>query len=299
MKKIPLETTVVEAYKFLFQNILSIIGTIWLPILALVVVIAALVASVIPHAWLTGGFSPPADPEAFVLSVLPVIMLAVPVITFAGLLTGAMVRVGILRHALGLKTTTTWAYFSLESRVWRMVAVALLGVVVYIGVILVAAMVIGAFAFGLKLIPDVPPFVTGLVIAVLVVAAIVWAIYVMLRMFFFLPAVVVAENKVGVGRSWSLGKGNALRMFVVLIAVTLPVVIIGEIAIYATMLSTLISIGLQQPDMNSPAAAIAMLQSMLPLIPVVLVIVFLMMVSITGLTLGAVGKAYKAVTAEA
>lgn len=296
MKKIPLEETIVESYKFLFGNIISIIGTLWLPVLLYIAVLGATLVSVIPHEWLAGNVGKLADPDAWARSMLPVFMLWVPVLMLSGLLIGAMVRVGILRHALGQKATTTWVWFSLGARVWRMVAATLLNLAVYAGLVAAVVIAVGAAGFVMHLI-NAPQALSVLVTIVLVIAGIVWVIYTLLRMFFFLPAIIVDQNRVGVARSWELGKGNVWRMIVVFLAVVVPVVIVGEIGIYATIFSTLANFGITHQGTLAPAEFAELLRALLPLVPVLVVIYLLMVVAMIGLMLGAIGKAYLAVTA--
>jgi hypothetical protein len=297
VKKIPLEDTIVETYKFLFQNFLSIIGTLWLPFVLFIAVIAALLASLIPHAWLAGDFTPVADPDGFFRAHIPQLMLALPVVYLTLFLVSAMIRVGILRHALGQKTTTTWVYFSLGSRIWRMVGAMLLMAVVYVGLVLAVVIAVGASGIVMHLV-HASALVTGLVAALLIIAGIVWAIYTLLRMFFFLPAIIVDQDRIAVGKSWELGRGNVWRMIVVMIAVVVPAVMIGEIGIYTTVLSTIAGTGIAHQGAPTPEMFAAILKSLVPVLPILICIYLAMIIAIVGLSLGAVGKAYKAVTAE-
>jgi hypothetical protein len=296
MKKIPLEPTIVGAFRFLFTNIVSIIGVMWFPLLVFVALAAGLVCSIVPPAWLHCDFSALPDPQAFILSRLPLIILAVPVLILASLLLGAMIRVGILRHALGEKTRTTFIYFSLGARVWRMVAAGLLYLVVYCGIEIAAWIVIGIVTAVLTQIPQLPPVAAGAITGVLSLAAIVAGIYIVVRLFFFLPSVVVAENKVGVARAWALGKGNVWRIVAVLIVVTLPVVLVMGVLFYVTVLSTLVIEAVRMHPAG-PEEAAAFLRALLPVLPVIVGVFILACIAMTGLVYGAMGAAYKAVTA--
>ncbi len=296
MKKIPLESTIVGSYKFLFQNIVSIIGVLWLPVVLFAAVLGALVYGIVPHKWLTCDFTAIPDPESFVRERLPLLMAAAPVLIISGLLAGAMVRVGILRHAVGEKTTTTWVYFSLGARVWRMIAVVLLAIVICILLEIVAGIAFGILTAVFSMLPQVPVAAVSLVSLLLCIIVVVGVVYVMVRLFFFLPAVVVAENKVGVARSWNLGKGNVWRIIVVLIAVILPIELIVGMIFYATVVPTVIVEAIRQQPQGK-AEAIAFLKSLWPVLPVLLGAYLVAAIAISGLVLGAVGKAYKAVTA--
>ena len=48
------------------------------------------------------------------------------------------------------------------------------------------------------------------------IVAVLWYIYAAVRLVFFLPAVVVAEEQIGLGRSWALGRGNFWRIIIVI-----------------------------------------------------------------------------------
>jgi hypothetical protein len=295
MKKIPLESTIVGSYKFLFSNIVSIIGTMWFPLVLMFALAGALVWSIVPHDWCQGGFKPEEVKEV-VLSHLPMIVSGLFALFIAGMLVRAMITVGILRHAVGEKTSTTFVYFSLGARVWRMVGVALLAVVISVILEIGAVMLFVISNVVLSVIPHAPTAVVALVNFVLTVVVVLVVIYVMLRLFFFLPAVVVAENKIGVGRAWELGKGNVWRMIVVLLAAVIPVYVLAAAACYLTVIPTIVVEAVRhQPQ--GPDEALAFFKSLWPLLPVLAGIFIVAAIAITGLVLGAIGRAYKAVTA--
>jgi hypothetical protein len=296
MKKIPLEPVITGAFRFLFTNIVSIVGVMWFPLLVFVALVAGLVCGIVPHAWLHGDFTALPDPQAYILSRLPLIVLALPVFILGSLLLGAMIRVGILRHALGEKTRTSFIYFSLGARVWRMAAAGLLYFAVYCGIEIVAWITIGIVTAVMIQIPQVSPVAAGAITAVLSLAAILAGIYILVRLFFFLPSVVVAENKVGVGRAWALGKGNVWRIVAVLIVVTLPVVLVSGVLFYVTVLSTILNEAARVHPAG-PEQAAAFLKAFLPILPVIAAIFILACIAMTGLVSGAMGRAYKAVTA--
>jgi hypothetical protein len=301
MNKIPLEATLAGAYRFLFSNIVSIIGTLWFPVVLLAGLIGGLVWLVVPHAWLMGTL--PAiskdhvDKDA-VMVVMELCAIGIPLLLVGGLLVRAMVAVGILRHSTGEKTSPTLIYFSLGARVWRMVAVILLAVVVYVGLYIAAVALMTIVNIVVAAIPHVPPIATGVVNFALGLVVVITFAYVMLRLFFFLPAVVVAENKVGLGRAWALGQGNVWRILVILLAVIVPVQFLAGIVFYMTVIPTVVFAAIRQHP-EGPEQALAFLKSLWPLLPLFGGIIFVAAIAITGLMLGAIGTAYKAVTAQA
>jgi hypothetical protein len=298
MKKIPLEATIIDAYKFFFHNIISIIGTVWFPVVVFVGVLGALLASIVPHEWLAGHFVAPQNPEAFFLSRRGLIVAAETVVVPVGLLVSAMIRVGILRLAVGEKSGLTLFWFSLGAKVWRMIGAMLLTV---IGCIVVVAIAVGAVVLAycvLHAIPHLSNAVTVLVTVLLAIAAIVGIVYVLVRQFFFLPAVIVAENKIGLKRSWALGKGNVWCAIVIWLAVVIPVSMITGIITNATLMPAFMTQAAHLGPNPPPAEMMGLFTALLPLLPVIIAIELLSGLVILGTMLGAVGKAYKAVTVD-
>ena len=298
MKKIPLEATIIDAYKFFFHNIISIIGTVWFPVVVFLAVLGALVASIVPHEWLVGHFVAPQNPEAFFLSRIGLILAAEAVVMPVGLLVSAMIRVGILRLAVAEKSGLTLFWFSLGAKVWRMIGAMILTV---IGCIVVAGIAVGAVVLaycGLHAIPHLPNAVTVLVTVVLAIAAVVGIVYVLVRQFFFLPAVIVAENKIGLKRSWALGKGNVWRAIVIWLAVVIPVSMITSIITNATLMPVLMTQAVHFGPNPSPADLMGLFTALAPFLAAIIAIELLSGLVILGTMFGAIGKAYKAVTAD-
>ena len=88
------------------------------------------------------------------------------------------------------------------------------------------------------------PALYGLVEFAAVVAGICWVIYMMVRLMFFLPTVVVAEGGLGLARSWELGAGNFWRMaalFVVcILAPMMAISTVSNIIFLPLMMSVVI-----------------------------------------------------------
>ncbi|MGC9954177.1 MAG: hypothetical protein ABSD21_07855 [Rhizomicrobium sp.] len=292
MKKIPLETTLVGAYRFLVTNIVSIIGTIWFPTVLVLGLLAGLVYLVVPHAWLAGDFS---HFEHKQLWSAP-IWLARFAVNIAALIAGSMIAVGLMRHALGLKKSATFIYFSLGAPVWRMFAAILLGLVIMVVLSIVGCLLsTAAFMFGGPLIPHAYAVAAGIAFCVVVVC---FLIYVAFRLFFFLPAVVVAENRIGLGRSWSLGGGNFWRIFLVWLLVVVPVGIIAGIALEMTVLPVVVTEAMKLPHQPTPKDVVAFLRALIVLLPVIATVLILAGIAIRGLLAGAIGTAYNAVAAQ-
>jgi hypothetical protein len=98
-------------------------------------------------------------------------------------------------------------------------------IIVIVIVVMIIAVIAGLGA-GLNLLSGVEPG-PGLIVAfILIYIAIVFLIYALLSFFiirwgYYVPAVVLDEAGVGLGRSWSLTRGSFWRMFFVFLVLTL------------------------------------------------------------------------------
>jgi len=298
LKKIPLEETLGGAYRFLFTNVVSIIGTAWLPFVLLFVLCGGLIYAAVPHEWLNGNFPQIKTFEQAIALVMPILALY-PVILLLTLLMTAMVFTGLMEHALEQKTTPTFVYFSLGAPVWRMLGAFVLYYLVM--VLLIAVLALLLLLAYLIVYPQLPQ---GGGIALLIVLGIVefcFCVYAAVRLFFFLPAVVVAEDHIGLGRAWSLGGGNFWRIVVLLLMTSIPVSFVMQIVLQMTVLPMVASkIAKLQDVLKSgqpESAQIAQIfHAMLPVLPVLLAIILIERIAIMGLVSGAIGKAYIALT---
>lgn len=322
MKKIPLGATLVGAYRFLFTRIISIIGTLWLPFVVMMALIGCILYLVVPHAWWSGNLPNHDATGAFFVALRPVLY-AYPPILLIGLIAVSMMLVGLMRHALGQKKATTFVYFSLGAPVWRMVAACVVADILLILLAVALAVVFYvAFMFATSAIPHLRgpsnpllwpmyplqlyiacgvaghcPYGPGLVgVMVLGVVEFCIFIYAAIRLTFFLPAVVVAETRIGLGRSWSLGGGNFWRMFLVTILTVIPVAIIAGIASHMIISPTIVAETMKLPHHAPLAELFATFRADLKLLPIVLAFGLLQRVALLGLMTGAIGTAYNAVT---
>jgi hypothetical protein len=283
--KIPVGRTIERAYGFAFSNFLNIVGIAWFPIVAFVLVLFGLGFAMAPTIgpMLQGVQSNGVDPSKiggiigfFVLVVL------------LGLVLISMIRVGILRQALGKHEGGVFFYFSLGAPVWRM-----------IGALLLAGIVVTLIALGLLAIGAVISAIAGsipstagavAVRTVTFIGCVCLFIYILVRLVYLLPAVVVAEDTIGLGRAWELSAGNFWRIFVVWLSTYLPLVIVFGI------LSSLVSGGPMIPDIHQGMTPQQVFQAYLAssrgggIAGIVLNLVYVIVSA--GLTSGAAAKAY-------
>jgi membrane-anchored glycerophosphoryl diester phosphodiesterase (GDPDase) len=137
----------------------------------------------------------------------------------------------------------------------------------------------------------------GVGVAVCIVVTCV-LVYSAVRLFFFLPAVVVAENRIGLGRAWSLGGGNFWRIVFVWLLIVVPVGFIAGVTLEMTILPVVVMEAMKLPHKPEAKEVLVFLRSLEPLLPVILTILILWGIAVRGLMMGAIGSAYNAVTAK-
>jgi hypothetical protein len=217
MNKIPVGETISGAYSFAFTKILSVLGVFWLPYLLFVAIVAAAVhflAPDLPNQILHGPYD---------FSLAMSFRRISGIVFLFGIIASAMVTVGLQRKALGLHPGPVFFYFSLGAPVWLLIGAFILAILVIILVVAITAGICIAIWFGAANIGS--PAAVAALRAIAIIAGVCWVIYLEVRLLFFLPAVVVAENTIGLGRSWTLAGGNFWRIIAVWIVVFLPVAI--------------------------------------------------------------------------
>lgn len=213
--KLPVERTIVDAYRFAFGGFISVLGTLWLPYLLLILIafgLIWLIAPDVPHMLRSGEIDLGVGMELIRFAIL------VGIFAF---IVGAMVTVDLQRKAMRTKTGPRWYYFSLSAVVWRMAAASFLAGIV-VGIVVLLTGLIGAAIWSAVASLSA----AALIRVVAVAAAIAAVVYITLRLVFFLPAVVVAERSLGFERTWSLGGHNFWRILLVTIVVVCPVLIV-------------------------------------------------------------------------
>lgn len=222
-RKIPLEATIGGAYGFLVSDFVSIIGIVWFPILLFSGLIgAAIWFGAIAHPLPPFRFDE--DSQAFMQENMP-FLIAVSrlfgAVVLCVMAMGIMLITGLTRKALGLMEGRTFFYFNLGLSFWRLLAAILIAVALL--VVLRLFMQLIAYLWIHFASPALPQ---GIVVIVDVLGAVTFFctfVYVLVRLLFLLPPVVMAENRIGIARAWALGGGNFWRALVVMLAVILPV----------------------------------------------------------------------------
>ena len=222
MNKVPVMATIEAAYGFAFGQFLAVLGIVWLPYLLLYGFIFGLPA-VLGTNFIDLMLSPfSTNPLPFA----PWYMLGVRVLPW--ILT-AVAQVGVLERALRLRTGVEFVYFSLGKPVWRMLGAWLLGIIFFVLALIVITIAGGVLIAVVTITASSNKVLMGAAIALLVLAIVVAVFYFVLRLFFLLGAVVVAEKRIGIERTVELSKGNTGRLFLIALAILVPVLIIEAI----------------------------------------------------------------------
>lgn len=299
MRKIPIGETISGAYSFAFAGFLSVLGIAWFPHLVLLAFAGALIYGLdpgLPGEVLRGEFNP-----GMLFSVLRIYGL----LSLATMLVQAIVTVGLQKKALGKLEGPTFFYFTLGTPVWLLLATYILSVVAIIFVFVLTAGVVAAIAVAAS--HYVAQFGNAIA-AVAIIAGVCWYIYFVVRLTFFLPSVVVAEEQIGLVRAWELGAGNFWRIVLVFIVVFLPVSI-GFGMIRNAVLAPLVipgdlagrfHPGMSMDDIMHTYAGFgkAFMQDLYRAGPFVLVLAVIESIVFLGLGNGAVAAAYRGVTGK-
>lgn len=294
--KIPFARTIAGAYRFAFANFLSVIGIGWFPYLVFAVVTGGIVVLALPligDLWLQDQKT--FDQARLLTALLPLVGAGLTLAVIA-IVTQAMVSVGVMRKALGMHPRPVFIYFSLGSQVWRLIGSYLIVLVLFWCAVALA----GALAAGIALLLSAAPRAASVVaVGVLAAAECIFLVYAAVRLTFFIPAVVVAENHIGLSRSWRLAGGNFWRIFGIALTVTLPV------AIAASMVWSAVAHAMapQLLDLSPPKTSAGLhlyLETIIAAAPRVGPIWALIQIAyfvlLAGLSSGAVATAYRAVT---
>jgi hypothetical protein len=302
MNKIPVGETIARSYGFAFGEFFSVLGIAWLPHLVFVAFVAAVVFGLtpeLPGQVMRGEFN---------ATMIDEITRIAGLLWLASIVTQCMVTVGLQKKALGRLEGLPYFYFSLGAPVWRMLAAYILAILSFVLIVLLTG-ILGSIA-GWAAATMVPQY--GKALAVVIgIACVFWVIYSAVRLFFFLPAVVVAEESIGIVRSWELGGGNFWRIVAVCFVVFVPVAIgfsILQNALVGPLM--LVHSDMQIHTMTTPEdfrrqwpvivhAAIQAVEQMRYAIGAVILLQIAHSIIRLGLANGAVAKAYLEVTGEA
>ena len=257
MTKIPTGDIIARSYGFAFGNFFGNLGIVWLPLL---LAMTGLYFFIVPYihaiALLFQNLPQKGDanglPPDFVAAMQSLSRYAAIVIV-GGLFLRAVTMLGVTQEALGTRKGWPFVYFAIGKDVWRLfgayfIFYVLMQIAVFVivfVVVILAAIVAGVVAVAtgghLAHNPTTGTLIgLGIFAAMIVLyGAIFWFL---LRLGFLLTPVVVAEKKIDIARIWNLSKGNVWRMFLVCVAVFLPIFLVYFAILLVTVLHAVIPV---------------------------------------------------------
>jgi len=235
VKKLPVLTILSRTFGFLLGDLPTILRLSWLPL-----AIAAGVSFYLGGQAIDAIVAAKGDPSAG--AGAPQADLLAGTISFVA---NAIVVVALLRVVLYGDRKPGWpAWISLGVTEGRFMLVYVLLVIAAIAGVIGTALIFSLFAAVAVQVPGLQ-----LIVEMVAFGLLVGAVWVMSKLY-LVPAVVVAENTLGVERAWALMRGNAMRMFIILLLAYLPLAIVG-------VMLTLAILGADMP----PAPDFALLAS--------------------------------------
>jgi len=286
MNKIPVGEAVRFAYEFTFRELGTIIGLIWVPMVALAVI------NFLPYA--LGDMTPSPDLNPTAAGAIALRGLGLWLIS---VLLTACINVPVTRQALGLRTGPAFIHVALgrvELRLWGAYLLLLaIFIVLSIGFVLaVVASGLAANATGSKA-------VVGAVILLVGFAGLCALLFAITRLAFLLAPTVVAEDKISFERNWTLTQGNFWRIAGVLFLVTLPPAVVFLSACFYLMGPEVVALFQQAQHLDQQTIANRMNAITTSHISVMLGIQLIIAPFSVGLTCAASSFAYKTLTAKA
>lgn len=222
MNKIPVGETIVAAYRYTFTGLESILGVIWLPIIVMT----------IGDYFVNGKFLTVMASAMDADDVAQILPMLTGVIGYGliKLLLVSVIGVGITREILAPLKRPLFLRFSLGGAEFRLMA-ALIGLFLLLFLFTLTCLMIGSALGGAAgaipgLAASQKAFGFGMLLALLLSPAL---IYLFVRLSYLVTPSVVQDGGFGIERSWQLAKGNVWRIFLVAMAVIVPLALLDSI----------------------------------------------------------------------
>ena len=297
MNKIPVAQTVAESYRFVFGGLGTVIGLIWLPIVILTV---GGYFTMVPYFSGMAGALDSGDASQQGSLLLHVLAFDIVMIVLM-----AMIAVAIAREILNPVRRPSFLRFALGPAEFRAIGglIALFFLmIIFVVILVIVSMVIGFVANALLPAAGAAGSKGAAGIGALVsVLGFFGLVYIMVRLGFLLVPAVAMEGGFGLERSWQLTKGNFWRIFAVLVATLVPIVIVA----------ILIDLTVLGPDFLNPHLELAhdqaaqmrhsaeQMRQMAAHLPLMMGIGFLLAPFTYGMTFAPAAFAYRALTGKA
>lgn len=283
MKQIPVMETIANAYRFTFLHTGTVVGLVWLPVVILTVA-----------DYFTGG--PFMAGLADVLETQDMAQFGPVLLERLGFTVAQFVLLSVIAAAIGrelLRPLERPLFLKVSlSGVELRIAAAQIALALLTLTLIVVSMFVGAV---IAQFAGAGPQLPGLALlpVVLLAPAI---IYIMVRLGSFVVPAAVTGDGLGLEESWKLAQGNVWRLIVIMLAVTVPIILVEH-----NLQNLVIGAGGSAPDNPSDLAAQmrAManeLRLLLPHLPLLKGIEFLLAPFYYSLICSAPVFAYKALT---
>lgn len=224
MNKIPVMGTVSRAYGFLIGDFITIVRLCWAPLLAA----AALQYYYGPAIMEAARAAMQTNDPTRMMETVPIQYL----LGIAQYVAGIIALVALLRVVIsGDRKPGLFVYFWFGGAELRIIAVTILLLIASVAAFIGGAIVIGVLGALAAAVP-----VLGLLLALACIALVFVVLWITLRLSLISP-VIVTESGLGVERSWALMKGNALRMFLILLVTFVPLAI-GSMIVFGVTLGS-------------------------------------------------------------
>lgn len=175
------------------------------------------------------------------------------------------------------------------------IALMIAGLIAFEIVAVIVGIVVGVAMAGGG-VGHVDPRLIGGLVVLLVIGIEVVYLYFLIRLSYFLVPVTVAENRIGIWRSWELTKGNVWRIVGISLAILLPLFVIEMIAgmiAFGQTIAEFAAAAVKSPGTADARAALLM-KSLLHSLPLLGIVAFVLAPIVYGLVLSPAAFAYRA-----
>jgi len=225
MNKIRVGAVISESVNFSFRKYLPLLGVLWLPMLiSLLFTYFVMLPHFLAVAAGAGGLRPAPSPLA---------VLAMDSVHLALL---AVMSVGVTKEVLGLREGPRFVYLSVgvtELRVFGgYILLALISLVLVIALAIILGFVVAMVSKSATGADPAAIFrMRAMIVPFATVGVLLSILYFLIRLSSFQSAVAVAEHRFGLWRSWALSRGNFWRLFAIVMAIGIPLMVLYVIAL--------------------------------------------------------------------
>ena len=240
--RIPVGKAIVESFGFVFGRYFTLLGIAWLPMLIL-----DAASFLVMRPYYRDAMAPPLQSAEMVPMASSHTYPAVLLINLAILVVGAIIAAGIAREAMGTRSGPRFVYLRFGQEELRVAASLLLLMLLVYGAFLVVVVfggVLGGIIVGVLAASGQTPQhfdtvrVATEVLAIVGLVSLVFGaaiLYFSVRLSYFMIPVCVAEQRIGLLRSWQLTRANFWRALGVMFVASLPVFVLDFVLLVVSL----------------------------------------------------------------